>query len=209
MRRTPRAIRRVLPFRHDAFESHLAGVGEDGRAVALDMLVEPDAGAGLGHDRCKLGLADRKRITPQVVAVQFDEVEGVEEYLVVSAVVPDEIERGNAVVIAGDSFAVDDAGARAQAGQRLDDQREATGEVVARTAVELTCAPFLRAMMRKPPPTVRYGKSRPVPDDTSAQDRSWKDAAKCRSPKDGVWGKCPKAHKNPYAGAVDVGDLLH
>ena len=34
------------------------------------------------------------------------EVEGVEEYLVVSAVVPDEIERGNAVVIAGDSFAI-------------------------------------------------------------------------------------------------------
>jgi len=111
-------------------------VGEDGRAVALDMLVEPDAGAGLGHDRRERGLADLKRITPQVVAVQFDEVEGVEEYLVVSAVVPDEIERGNAVVIAGDSFAVDDAGARAQAGQRLDDQREAIGEVVARTAIE-------------------------------------------------------------------------
>ena len=32
--------------------------------------------------------------------------------------------------------AVDDAGARAQACQRLDDQREATGEVIARTAVE-------------------------------------------------------------------------
>src|SRR5262245_54789876 len=37
----------------------------------------------------------------------------------VSAVVPDEIERSHTVVIAGDSFAVDDAGARAQAGQRL------------------------------------------------------------------------------------------
>src|SRR5215471_14790664 len=52
---------------------------------------------------------------PQVVAVQFDKVKGVEEYLVVSAVVTDEIERGNAVVIAGDSFAVDNAGARALA----------------------------------------------------------------------------------------------
>jgi hypothetical protein len=41
-------------------------MGEDGRAVALDMLVEPDAGAGLGHDRCERGLADLKRITPQV-----------------------------------------------------------------------------------------------------------------------------------------------
>src|SRR5262249_32386118 len=107
-----------------------------GLAVALHMLVEPDAGAGLGHDRCERGLADLKRIAPEVVAVQLNEVEGVEEYALVSAVVTDEIERRNAVVIAGNSFAVDDAGARAQAGQRLDDQREATGEVVAGTAIE-------------------------------------------------------------------------
>jgi hypothetical protein len=51
-------------------------------------------------------------------------------------VVSDEIERGNATVVASDSFAVDNAGARAQAGQRFDDQREATGEIIARTAVE-------------------------------------------------------------------------
>jgi hypothetical protein len=44
--------------------------------------------------------------------------------------VTDEIERGNAVVIAGNSFAVDDAGARAQAGERLDDEREPVGQVV-------------------------------------------------------------------------------
>src|SRR5262249_45237516 len=54
----------------------------------------------------------------------------------VSALVANEIERGNAVVIAGDSFTIDDAGARAQAGQRLDNEREAVGEVIARTAVE-------------------------------------------------------------------------
>jgi len=114
---------------------------EDGRAVALGMLIEPDAGAGLGHDRCERSPADLKRITAQVVAVQLDEVEGIEEDALVSALVPDEIERGHAVVIAGDSFAVDDAGARAQACQRLDDQREAAGEVVPRTAIE----PHLRA----------------------------------------------------------------
>ena len=56
-------------------------MGENGRAIALDMLVEPDAGAGLGHDRCERGLADLKRIAPQVVAVQFNQVEGVEEML--------------------------------------------------------------------------------------------------------------------------------
>src|SRR5262249_61000262 len=45
----------ILSLRDDAFEAHLAGMGEEGRAVALDMLVEPDAGAGLGRDRCGRG----------------------------------------------------------------------------------------------------------------------------------------------------------
>jgi hypothetical protein len=51
-------------------------------------------------------------------------------------VVTDEIERGNAVVIASDSFAVDNARARTQPGERINDQRKAVGEVVARTAIE-------------------------------------------------------------------------
>jgi hypothetical protein len=66
------------------------------------------------------------------------------------AAIANEIERGNAVIIAGNSFAVDDAGARAQACQRLDDQREAMGEVVARTTIERYLRAGLRAMMRKP-----------------------------------------------------------
>ena len=72
-----RTISRVLPLRRDAFEPELAGMGEDGRAIALDMLVEPDTGAGLGQDRCERGLADLKRITPQVIAVQLDQIESV------------------------------------------------------------------------------------------------------------------------------------
>jgi hypothetical protein len=44
------------------FEAELAGVPKYGLAVALDMLVEPDAGAALGHYRCERGLADLKRI---------------------------------------------------------------------------------------------------------------------------------------------------
>src|SRR6516225_390561 len=111
-------------------------MGEDGRAVALDMLVEAEAKASFGQHTSKRGLADLKRITPQVVAIQFDEVEGVEEDAVISALVPDEIERGDTVVIAGDSFTVDNAGARAQACQRLDDQREAASEVIAGAAIE-------------------------------------------------------------------------
>jgi len=120
-------------------------MGEDSRAVAFHVFVEPNAGAGLGHNRRERGLADLKRIAPQVVAVQLDEVEGVEEYALVSALVPDEIERGDAVVIASDSFTVDDAGARAQAPQRFDDEREAVGEIIAWTTIE----PHLCALLAR------------------------------------------------------------
>src|SRR5262249_49589146 len=113
IRRAAGTVDGILPLRHDAFETELAGMGEDARAVAFDMLVEPDAGASLGQHARKRGLADLKRIAPQVVAIQLDQVEGVEEYALVSAVVTDEIERGNAVVIAGDSFTIDNAGPRA------------------------------------------------------------------------------------------------
>src|SRR5262249_22760718 len=40
----------ILALRGNAFEAELAGMGEDGRAVTLDMLVEPDAGAGVGTE---------------------------------------------------------------------------------------------------------------------------------------------------------------
>jgi hypothetical protein len=66
---------RILPLRHDTFEPHLAGMGEDGRAVALDMFVEPDTATGLGQDGCERGLADLERIAAQVIPVQLEQVE--------------------------------------------------------------------------------------------------------------------------------------
>src|SRR5260221_2530281 len=45
-------------------------------------------------------------------------------------------EARHAVVAAAHRLAVDDAGARAQAGERLDDQPEADGQIVAGAAVE-------------------------------------------------------------------------
>ena len=83
--------------------------------------------ASFGQHTAQRGLAHFQRITPQVVAIELDQVEGVEEYAPVSALVTDQLERGHAVVIAGDRFDVDNAGARAQAGQCRDDQREAMG----------------------------------------------------------------------------------
>jgi hypothetical protein len=48
----------------------------------------------------------------QIISVQFDQVESIEEDALVSAVVTDEIERGNAIVVTGDSLAINDARAR-------------------------------------------------------------------------------------------------
>src|SRR5262245_56367675 len=60
----PGTVDGILALRDDAFEAKLAGMGEDGRAVAFHVFVEPYAGAGLGHDRCERSLADLKRIAP-------------------------------------------------------------------------------------------------------------------------------------------------
>jgi len=38
--------------------------------------LKPNAGAGLGHNRREHGLAEIKRIAPQIVAIQLDEIEG-------------------------------------------------------------------------------------------------------------------------------------
>jgi hypothetical protein len=73
------------------------------------MPVEPNAGTGLGHDRCERGLADLERITAQVVAIQLDQVEGVEEGVTVMASVADTLERGNAVIVTHNGLAIDDA----------------------------------------------------------------------------------------------------
>ena len=57
----------ILALRDDAFKTHFASMGENGRAVAFNMLVEPDTGAGLGQDGCERRLADLERVTAQVV----------------------------------------------------------------------------------------------------------------------------------------------
>src|SRR6516225_12212040 len=57
IRRAAGAVAGVLALRHDALESHLAGMGENGRAVAFDMLVEAQAKASLGQHTSKRGLA--------------------------------------------------------------------------------------------------------------------------------------------------------
>ena len=62
---------------------------------------EPNAGAGLGHDGCEHGLANLKHIAPQVVAIQLDQVEGVQERAVIMAAVAVLVGRHGAMNPAG------------------------------------------------------------------------------------------------------------
>ena len=129
-------IGRVFTLRDNAFEAQLAGVAKHGLAVAIHVLVASNAWPSLGQDYSKRGLATLQRIRPEIVTVQFNQVEGVQENAFVMVPVANAIERRDAIVITSDCFPVDDAGARAQAGQCLYDQRETIGEIIARAAVE-------------------------------------------------------------------------
>ena len=76
------AVERVLPLDHDPFQTELAGVPEYSFALLpLDMVVKPNAVACPRDDVRQRGLAELKRVTPQVVTVQFNQVEGVQNPL--------------------------------------------------------------------------------------------------------------------------------
>ena len=60
------------------------------------------------------------------------------------------IKQSDAIVITGNRLAVDDAGARAQAGQRLDDERKAVRQIIARAvasaSISSSIVPTARAV---------------------------------------------------------------
>ena len=77
------------------------------------MLVEPDARTGLSQDGCERRLPDLERLTAEIIAAKFDQVEGVEEHSLVDPVMPQAVETGDAgLLITSDRLAVDDAGGR-------------------------------------------------------------------------------------------------
>src|SRR5262249_51262969 len=78
----------------------------------------------------------------------YHPVEGIEEDALVSAVVTDEIERSNTVVIASDSLTIDDARARAQAGERINDQWKGRVKSLPGRLYRRTRGPSFRAIIR-------------------------------------------------------------
>jgi hypothetical protein len=59
--RSATAIGGILPLRDDSFEPKLAGVAEHGLAVALYVVIEPNAMANPGEDAGQRRLADFER----------------------------------------------------------------------------------------------------------------------------------------------------
>jgi hypothetical protein len=103
-------------FRFDTIPSkaELAGMPEDQRAVlALKMLIEPQARRRPRKHACKRGFTHAERLTSQVLAVEFDKVEGIEEHARIMPPVADAVERRDAVLAARNRLAVDDARSRA------------------------------------------------------------------------------------------------
>jgi hypothetical protein len=110
---------------------------EDIRAVRFQVLIHSQAWRRSREHAGQRALPHVQRVTPQVVAVEFDQVEGVEENAIIVVPVTDAVEARDAVLAAGDRFAVDDAGPGAQLRDRLDDQGESVSRVIARLAIEL------------------------------------------------------------------------
>ena len=85
----------------------------------------------------KCCLTHRERIAPQVVAIKLDQVEGVEEHGRIVLPIPNAVERRDPVIAACNRLAIDDAGVGAKPSERLNNERETLGKVVAWTAVKL------------------------------------------------------------------------
>ena len=85
---------RVLALRHDPLKPHLAGVRKHERAIlVVEVLVEAQPGCRTLEQARERRLAHCERVAPQIVAVEFDQVEGVEKHARVVTPIPDAVDR--------------------------------------------------------------------------------------------------------------------
>ena len=83
------------------------------RAVRLfHELIEPEAGSRAGEYAGERCLAHLERVTPQVIAIKLDQVEGKQKHVLVMAPIPDAVEIRHSVITTGHRLPVDDAGSR-------------------------------------------------------------------------------------------------
>jgi hypothetical protein len=78
----PAAIRQIAALRHDTLKAHLAGVLEDDRTVALDMLRQAHSGPPRDQP-FQAALAPLKRLASAIFTVQFEQVERIQKDLMI------------------------------------------------------------------------------------------------------------------------------
>jgi hypothetical protein len=86
--RTTGAVARPEPLRHDAFEAHLAGVPEYALAIVGEVLVQTQPRKAPTQQARERRLACLQRLAPQVLAIELEEVEGVEEDMLARRLAP-------------------------------------------------------------------------------------------------------------------------
>ena len=121
----------------------------DDSAVSGESLVERHAVVLEPHRAGETPLAVLDRLAVYVLAVHLEEVERAQDRAGVGGVAADEVEDGQALVVADDGLAVNDARPDGQRLDRLRDEREAVRQVVPVASKQAdTSAPPMR--IRKP-----------------------------------------------------------
>ena len=95
--RRPGSIGCGQPFQHDALQTEFAGVPEHGGAVLGGVLVERNAGGSARQLPRQLRLAVAQRQSPEILAVEFQQVERVQNRIGGRAPAVQRIEHGDAI----------------------------------------------------------------------------------------------------------------
>jgi hypothetical protein len=104
--------------------------------LVVKMLVKADTRCRTRHYPFKRGLAHGKRIAPQIIAVQLDQIERPHEHVAIVAAVSDAVEQRDTIGTACNSFPVDNAGPGLQPRERFDNERKSVGQIITGATLE-------------------------------------------------------------------------
>jgi hypothetical protein len=132
IRRAARPVVRAQPLGDNPLASQGASVSKHGRpTVVLQMFVQSQARSALAQDARQRRLADLDWLPPQIGAVEFQKIEGVEEGAHFIATAAEHIEPRQPALIATDNLAINQAGPNMKVVDGFDDEREALRPIVA------------------------------------------------------------------------------
>ena len=132
VRRSAGAVARTQALGDDAFAAEPTRVREHGEpGVVRQVLVQPYAGPAFPQNAGERGFAALNWLAAQILAVEFEEIEGEEEGVRLVATAAQDVEPGQPALVAADDLAVDQAGADLEVVHGLDDERKAARPIVA------------------------------------------------------------------------------